>query len=122
MLRTYLPLMLYSLGMVLGQVLLKQASHSLIGATTLTDKALAMATAPMFYLAIGWYGLLTAVWVWILTLHPLSRAYPWVALSLVLTPLVAVYLYDEPFTPRLGVGLVFIFVGVLLTAESITKP
>lgn len=122
MLKTYLPLLLYSLGMVLGQVLLKQASHAMVGATTLTDKVMAMATAPMFYLAIGWYGLLTVVWVWILTLHPLSRAYPWVALSLVLTPVVAVYLYGEAFTPRLGVGLVFIFVGVLLTAESVAKP
>jgi drug/metabolite transporter (DMT)-like permease len=121
MIKQYLPLVLYSLGMVLGQVLLKQASLSLVGATTIADKCWAMATTPMFYIAIGWYGLMTAAWVWILTLHPLSRAYPWVALSLVLTPIVAAVVYDESFTPRLGLGLVFIFVGVLLTAESAGK-
>jgi hypothetical protein len=40
------------------------------------------------------------IWVWFLSFTPLSRAYPFVALAFVLTPLLAVSLFGETF--RIG--------------------
>ena len=119
---SYWPLFLYSLGMVIGQLLLKQASISMKSESIANGLPgvgfLGLLQVPVFYVAIAWYAALTLAWVWLLTLYPLSRAYPWVALALVITPLFGVWLYGEPFTWRLIFGLVIISAGVLVIADG----
>jgi multidrug transporter EmrE-like cation transporter len=115
---SYLPLLLYSLGMVIGQVLLKQASLAVKVEGMSAASMIGLLKVPIFYVAVGWYGILTVVWVWLLSIYPLSRAYPWVALALVITPFIGVWLYGEPFSWRLVIGLMMIAAGVLVIADG----
>jgi drug/metabolite transporter (DMT)-like permease len=52
--------------------------------------------SPLFLFAVAFYGGLTVLWIWILKAVPLSRAYPFVALSFLITPLLGVVVLDEP--------------------------
>jgi drug/metabolite transporter (DMT)-like permease len=60
------------------------------------------------------YGLLTGLWVYLLTFTPLSRAYPFVALAFVLTPLLASRLFGEALKPSFFLGLAAIVAGLLV--------
>jgi drug/metabolite transporter (DMT)-like permease len=53
-----------------------------------------------------------ALWVWVLTFTPLSKAYLFVALALAVTPLAAALLFDEPLTLKLAVGIVLVLAGL----------
>jgi multidrug transporter EmrE-like cation transporter len=117
-LSVYLPLLIYSIGMVVGQILLKQASLSVKGEAASLSGLVVLLKLPIFYVAVAWYGFLTIVWVWLLSLYPLSRAYPWVAVALAVTPLVGVWMYGEPFSWRLVYGLGLIGLGVLVISDG----
>ena len=58
------------------------------------------------------YASLSAFWVWLLTTIPLSRAYPFVALSFTLTLLAGVVIFGEPLTGRLLAGGALILIGL----------
>lgn len=88
-------LAVYSLGLSFGQVLFKLAAeHSRPdgGAGTFI---LSLLTSWYFYLAVAVYGLLTVLWIWILTRVPLSSAYPFVGLAFVFTPALGVLIFRE---------------------------
>ena len=65
-----------------------------------------------FLAAATLYAALTVMWVWILTIVPLSRAYPFVVLSFVLTPLGAAFFFGESLTLEYGIGISVILVGL----------
>lgn len=109
-----LLLLVYTLGMAGGQLLFKRAAERMDGSLALGPRLLALALDPWFLTAIAMYGVLTFYWVWILSFTPLSRAYPFVALAVVITPIVGALAFGEPLTTRLVVGLVAILVGMWL--------
>jgi len=99
------------MGMALGQVLFKLAAQ-------------AMATAPrlvMFlfspYLIGGGlvYAATTFLWIWILARVELSHAYPFMALSFVVVPLLSVYFFGEHPSPRYWLGIAMIVGGIVVT-------
>lgn len=65
-----------------------------------------------FLAAAALYAVLTILWVWILTVIPLSRAYPFVVLSFVFTPLGATFFFGESLTLNYGIGISVILVGL----------
>jgi drug/metabolite transporter (DMT)-like permease len=69
-----------------------------------------------FLAALVAYLLLAVLWVWILSFTPLSRAYPFVALALVMTPLLSGVIFAEPLSPRLFLGMGIILCGLYLVA------
>lgn len=94
-----LLLALYALGMAGGQILFKLAANGVgVQANLLTG----LLQSPVFWLAVALYGVLTVLWVWLLTRVPLVYAYPFVTLAFVFTPLLAVTLLNE----RVGGGYV----------------
>jgi drug/metabolite transporter (DMT)-like permease len=106
-------LVLYSLAMSLGQVLFKMAA----------DRAKARATSGFleslltdgyFFLSVAIYGVLTVLWIWLLTRVPLSRAYPFVVLAFVFTPGFAVLFFDESLNIWYFLGLGLILSGLAL--------
>jgi drug/metabolite transporter (DMT)-like permease len=112
-------LLLYALGMSLGQVMFKVAA----------DRAKARAadgfleplvTDGYFLAAVAIYGVLTLVWVWILTSVPLSRAYPFVVLAFVFTPAFAVLFFNESVNTwyLMGLALILSGLGILLWKAS----
>lgn len=100
----------YAAGMAGGQMLFKLAADRVPGAAGagFPERILGLALNGYFIAAVLLYGLLSVLWVWVLTFTPLSRAYPFVALAFAVTPLLAAALFHEPLGMRLlaGIGLV----------------
>jgi drug/metabolite transporter (DMT)-like permease len=102
----------YAAGMAGGQILFKLASQRLTPGGKLVDHLLELSGNAYFLAAVCLYGVLAIAWVWILSFTPLSRAYPFVALAFAITPLLGAWLFVEPITARLLIGIAVILVGL----------
>ncbi len=110
-------LFVYALGMAVGQLLFKAASKT-AGIAPSQNFIASLATNVWFLGAVFLYGALTVVWVWILTLVPLSRAYPFVVISFAVTPLGAAYFFAEPVNTYYFLGLAVILIGLAILLFS----
>lgn len=71
-----------------------------------------------------WVGLLSSgvgTLFWLLTLRkqPLASSYPWTALIYVFTPIASVLLFDDVLSDKFLLGMVFIVIGVFITAGGV---
>ena len=74
---------------------------------------------PFFDVGIIMYGLATLVWIRILSIEPLSVAYPiLVSITFVLVTLGAVVLFKESFNFFKALGLITIVVGIFLISRN----
>jgi len=110
-------LVAYAVAMTAGQLLFKLAALKEGVAGSLLERSLALAHNGYFGAALALYAGLTVLWVWILTFTPLSRAYGFVALAFVLTPLASGFLFAEPVPARVVVGVGFVVIGLLCIAS-----
>ena len=108
----------YSLGLALGQLLFKQAALTLRASDSGTHVLWHALTNLHLVGAVVLYAGLTALWVYILSITELSKAYPFHALTLVLTPLMASRLFDERLNTSFYLGLGAILIGVFLIARG----
>ncbi len=106
-------LVAYAAGMAGGQFLFKLAALR-TPAGPLAERLGALLQDAAFLAALALYAALAFLWVWILTFTPLSRAYPFVAIAFALTPLLGGYMFGEPITVKLLVGIGVIFAGLLI--------
>jgi drug/metabolite transporter (DMT)-like permease len=106
----------YSLGMASGQILFKLAAIRSSPSLSLGGRLYDLLQNGYFLAALVVYAALSVLWVWILTVTPLSRAYPFVALAFVLTSLVGALLFNEIITARLLAGMALIVCGLYLVA------
>jgi drug/metabolite transporter (DMT)-like permease len=104
------------MGMVLGQLLFKLSSQQLPGGT-LAAKLVSLFLNPAFMLAMILYFGLSLGWVWILSFTPLSRAYPFLSIASVVTPLVGALLFHEPLSAGFLMGVTLVGVGLYLIAS-----
>ena len=107
-------LVAYAFGMAGGQILFKLVALRLPADVPLLDRLLVLAQDLLFNAALIFYLLLALVWVWILTFTPLSRAYPFVALAFVITPVIGSLMFGEPLSLRLAGGIAAIAFGLFL--------
>jgi drug/metabolite transporter (DMT)-like permease len=107
----------YAVGMAGGQLLFKLAALRGTGAGPFADRLMAMMGNGFFASAVLLYGALTVLWVWILSFTPLSRGYVFVAMAFALTPLVGAFVFSEPLTGRLLIGIALICGGLLFVAS-----
>ena len=105
----------YGVGMAGGQLLFKTAALKLPSGD-LAGRALSLALNGWFLAAVALYGVLSVLWVWVLTFTPLSRAYPFVAIAFALTPLLGAFLFGEPLSLRTVAGIAVVAVGLVLIA------
>ncbi len=75
----------------------------------------ALATQPVFYRALALYGVSTVLRIWILGRMPLSQAYPWMSLGVVLVPALGVLMFGEKVRPVFWLGAGLIVAGIILT-------
>ena len=107
----------YAFGMAVGQILLKQASMACsISSQIPLIKGL---------IGNGWlwaglilYALLMLLWIWILSFIPLNRAYPFVMLSLVFTPMLSWMLFHERLTLGYFCGVALIMGGLVVIVHA----
>ena len=97
-----------------GQVLFKLLGLRLqAGVPILEPRMLGIALG-----SVAIYGMATLLWIYVLKTLPLTRAYPFMALSFVLVPLGGVLFFSEAVRPMYVAGLVLIVAGVVLTGWS----
>lgn len=108
--------------MVLGVVVLMTLGQLLFKATAMAwqlhGSPLALPVVWRLALALALYGTATIAWIWVLQKVPLSVAYPVVALSFVLVPLGARFLFGEPIGIRYMAGTAFIIVGIAIATTA----
>jgi len=110
--------------MSLGQVLFKKTALTLsvtmasqnspLGLIEGTVKALSV---PWLYMALCVYAMATVFWLYILQRVPLSLAYPFSALAMVIVPVIAIYLFGEKLNLSYWIGVFFIFTGIIIIAR-----
>src|SRR5262245_3215955 len=103
----------YALGMSGGQILFKQAAVHLNG-IGIADRLLSLMHNFYFVSALVFYGALSLLYLWIPTFTRPARAYPFVPLAFALTPALVVWLFGEPVSFRLIVGIAVILCGLFL--------
>ena len=106
----------YAFGMAGGQLLFKAAALRLPAEVPFVERALGLLQNGAFIAALALYLALSVLWVWVLSFTPLSRAYPFVALAFVITPILGGLVFAEPISTRLMIGIAVIAFGLFLVA------
>ena len=104
----------FTLLLASGQFLFKFVAQRVAGLPA-AQSLITLATQPVFYGAVGLYGISTILWIWILGRMPLSQAYPWMSLGVVLVPAIGVLMFGEQVRPMFWLGVVLIVAGIILT-------
>ena len=112
-------LMLFTISLAGGQFLFKTVGLAMRG-LPLRDGAMRVLQLPALYAALAVYGGATLLWIWILSRVPLIEAYPWVAIGMVLVPLIGWFVFNERVAPLFWLGVALILAGVLLTQLAAT--
>lgn len=98
--------------MSLGQILFKLAAARIETVAFTWATAEKLILNPYLVLGVIVYGLTTVLWVLVLVDGSLSRAYPFVALTMVAVPLAGIVMFGEPFTTNLALGGMLILLGL----------
>tara|TARA_B100001939_G_C16771754_1_gene542955 strand:+ start:350 stop:730 length:381 start_codon:yes stop_codon:yes gene_type:complete len=72
---------------------------------------------PWFYMALLTYGLATILWLYILQRIPLSVAYPFTALAMVIVPIFSVFLFEEKLTYSYFMGSILVISGIAIISR-----
>ena len=121
---TSLALILFSVVCgVGGQVALKMGMVRVghIGAQALsqpTELVLRVLTSPLVLVGLGLYALGAVAWLTVLSRVPLSFAYPLLATSYAVTPVLAWLLLRESVPSLRWLGIAVICLGVILVSRS----
>ena len=95
-----------------GQVLFKIASRGVGEADAAS--LLRLAFNPYLLAALALYGAGTVLWLFVLKKVPLNAAYPFMALSFCLVPLMGYVVLGEALSWRYGAGICLIVAGLLV--------
>jgi drug/metabolite transporter (DMT)-like permease len=107
-------LSVFSMMLASGQVLFKRIALAVHG-LPLSHLPLSLITQPLLYITLALYGAATLLWIWILGRVPLSQAYPWVAVGVLLVPVLGWWFYHERPAPLFWVGVSLVIAGLLMT-------
>lgn len=109
----YVVILACATGITAGQILFKYAAVAMRMAGTPWRGSVLAALA----LALAVYGTATLAWIWVLQYVPLSRAYPFMALSFALVPAASWLAFGERVDLQYVFGTIFIVIGLALTAR-----
>ena len=107
----------FAIILAVGQFLFKRSAVA-VGGLGLAESLAALARNPSFYAALALYAASTVLWVWILTRVPLSLAYPFVAVVMILVPIIGWQFFGERLNAAYWIGSGFIIVGMLVMQLS----
>ena len=103
-----------------GQLLFKRSGIAIVGKGPV-QAAGALMVLPAFWFSLALYGVATLLWIVVLSRLSLSRAYPWVTLTVVLVPLLASRVYGEPLSAWFWLGMAVLVCGLLITQWAATQ-
>lgn len=102
------------LAIAIGQLLFKAGAAALVE----SGSVFALKPALLLIVAIGWYGLTTLAWIWVLQKAELGRVYPLMAMAFVLVPLGSYFVFGERFHTQYFVGIAMIMAGIIITLRG----
>jgi drug/metabolite transporter (DMT)-like permease len=105
--------------MSIGQLLFKLGAINING-TSLTRFLPGVVTSPAIIAACVLYAITTVIWVWVLKHAPLSMAYPFTALSYVITPILSYLLFNEKLNLQFAMGSFILMLGIIICSLSDT--
>jgi drug/metabolite transporter (DMT)-like permease len=105
--------------MSLGQILFKKTALSISSneALSLFDGIIKALLVPWLYMALFVYALATIFWLYILQRIPLSLAYPFSALAMLIVPILAMLLFGERLNFSYWIGLSLILIGIIIIGQ-----
>jgi drug/metabolite transporter (DMT)-like permease len=111
---TYLLAIACVIGIAIGQLLFK------FGATTLKNSGSVFdpKTFMVLSFALGLYGFVTILWIYVLQRLELGKVYPLMALAFVLVPIGSYFLFGEKFQTQYFVGLFLVVSGIIVIAKA----
>jgi len=108
--------------MSLGQILFKKTALTISAVNN--EKALGLfdgitkaLTIPWLYSALLVYAFATMFWLYILQRIPLSLAYPFTALALIIVPIFASLIFSEQLTWSYWIGIIFVITGLVIISH-----
>lgn len=107
-------LAIYSIGMVVGQVIFKTVAEKISNKSGLFEIIRSLLVEPGFYIGVGIYGLLTVYWIWLLGKISISYAYPFVATSIAIVVVLGWVMWGEKFSFIHLCGVLLVLAGVIL--------
>lgn len=102
----------------LAQLALKLGADAVAWTGGVLAATRAMATQPMVLGGVMIYGVSVAIWVWVLSRTELSVAYPFAAVSFVMTAALGWLVLGETLSAQRLLGLALIVAGCLVVARS----
>ena len=109
-----LALLLVVVLMAAGQLLFKSTALSWHAHGSLLTPTVLL----RLLVALSVYGVATIAWIWVLQRAPLNLAYPLVALTFVLVPLVARWMFGETVGMRYWIGVGLIVAGIMVAMSA----
>ncbi len=112
--------------MAVGQMLFKKTALSISSASGassgklpagLFEGIILAMQVPWLYAALLVYAIATVTWLYILQRIPLSMAYPFSALSMIIVPLASTLIYGEKLSLNYWFGAILIILGISVIAR-----
>ena len=114
-----IALLMFTVLLAIGQAMFKAVALRVAGLAA-PQSLWALVALPAFYGALLLYGTTTLLWIWILGRVPLSQAYPWASLGVVLVPAIGLLWFGEQVRPSFWIGAALIVAGIILTQYGST--
>tara|TARA_B100000579_G_scaffold322150_1_gene271873 strand:- start:127 stop:462 length:336 start_codon:yes stop_codon:yes gene_type:complete len=103
-----------------GQILFKKTalilsqSNLAINFNKILDTFIILIKIPYFFFALIVYASATLFWLFILQKIPLSIAYPFTALAMVIIPVLSIFLFQEKLSLNYWIGATLIVIGIFI--------
>ena len=115
----FIQLLLFVILMCSGQILFKKtaielATMGINNSNNLLYLLFNVLKIPYFFIALFIYGFATFYWLYLLQKIPLSLAYPFTALAMVIIPILSVYIFKEAVNLSYWIGAFLIFLGIII--------
>ncbi len=106
-----------------SQIILKGAMTApdiqrTMGAGSPLEIMMAISTNPQVIAGLACFGLSAVVWLFVLSRIPLSSAYPFIALGILVTVLGGKLLFGEAITSQKAIGVALIMGGIVLVGVA----
>ena len=110
--------LLFATGIILGSfggVLLKAGSKNILFSGTITKELLlSLLLNWKIFLGLICYFIPAIIWIFLLRKYPLSFVQPILALTYVITPILAILILKEGIPPARWLGIIIIIIGVFI--------
>ncbi|HBI33703.1 MAG TPA: hypothetical protein DEA43_00270 [Candidatus Moranbacteria bacterium] len=114
--------LLFATGIILGSfggVLLKAGSKNILFSGTITKELLlSLLLNWKIFLGLICYFIPAIIWIFLLRKYPLSFVQPILALTYVITPILAILILKEGIPPARWLGIIIIIIGVFIISKT----